>query len=284
MDIKIKDLLQEALGALKAAHVPGAKREAEEILAFFLGKQKNELFFIWEEKVKAGLAKKIRRAVQRRAEREPLGYILGSLPFYNVQLQVSRSVLIPRFETEYLADLIVQRLKKSTLKGKVLFDLCTGSGALAIALKKALPNLKVFASDLSQRALQLARKNALSNGVEVVFLCGDLFRPFGKKKADFIVANPPYVAEKELKSLPPEVLFEPKKALFGGRDGFLFYRRLARALGEKGAFLKSGGQLFLEIGAFQGKRVAEIFSKKGFKGRILRDLSGRERFFFIEKQ
>jgi len=267
---QVKKLLKEALIFLEKKQVADFKNSAEEILAFFLKIKKNELFLHLEEKlsseVEKEIEKKIFQALERRAKKEPLQYILGFVPFYNVELKVSPSVLIPRPETEYLVDLIVKKIKtakklkknsklkkesfdltdqhlqdKNKDKSQVLWDLGTGSGALAIALKKELPELTVVASDISKKALTVARENAALNGVEVEFRLGDLFEPFEGEKADFIVSNPPYVSASEYADLEEELFYEPKKALVGGEDGLDPYRRIAAGLK---CFLRGGGQLF----------------------------------------
>ena len=285
---QVKTLLKEALVFLEKAKVADYKNSAEEILAFFLGVKKNELFLHLEEKLSISKEekKKLFQALERRSAKEPLQYILGSVPFYNVELKVSPSVLIPRPETEYLVDLIVKKIKinkklrkessdladqhlkdtrylkaKNKDKNQVLWDLGTGSGALAIALKQALPELTVIASDISKKALTVAKENAALNGVKVEFRLGDLFEPFEGEKADFIVSNPPYVSEAEYPDLAEELFYEPKEALIGGRDGLAPYRRIAVDFKR---FLRVGGQLFLEMGESQGAEIQKIFLKADY--------------------
>lgn len=283
---QVKTLLKEALILLEKEQVVDFKNSAEEILVFFLGLKKNELFLHLEEEISKEVEEKVLKSLKRRAAKEPLQYILGFVPFYNVELKVSSHVLIPRPETEYLVDLIVKKLKKEAsdlpLKNKVLWDLCTGSGAIAIALKKAFPELKVIASDLSKKALTVARENAALNGVEIEFRLGDLFEPFEGEMADFIVSNPPYVSEAEYSGLDQELFFEPKEALIGGVGGLDPYRRIAASLKR---FLKDGGKLFLEMGESQGTAMQKIFLKENFDAcRTCQDLRGKERFFFVELQ
>ncbi len=289
----LKNLLDKAYIFLKDKQVADWKFSAEEIFADFLNLKKNELFLhlaeVEEKKVSPKVENQIFKKIKRRGQREPLQYLVKTWPFYNVNLKLAKDVLIPRPETEYLVDLIVGKLKlekeksKNGLQGRVLWDLCTGSGAIAIALKKKFPDLKVIASDISLKTLKIAQKNALLNQVQIEFVQGDLFQPFSKKKkADFIVCNPPYVSEKEYKTLEKELFFEPKTAFVGGVDGLTFYKRLAA---ELNFFLKKSGFLFLEIGLFQEKSVKKLFElKKNSRACILNDLTGRKRFFFVELQ
>lgn len=298
---QIKDLFLKIRQILEKADVLDFQISAEEILAFFLKVKRNELFFLFDKPLPAKLEKQVLQAVDRRAKKEPLQYILGSVLFYNVNLKVSSAALIPRPETELLVDLVVQRLKFLDLKGKTLFDLCTGSGAIAIALKKSFPNLRVVASDISPKALALARENAFLNGVDIEFKEGSLFTPYQKKSlnggverelADFIVSNPPYVSLREYQNLALELFYEPKEAFLGGGDGLFFYKKIAE---DVNLFLKKEGRLFLEMGDGQKKALEKLFSdrknfscsgikEKNIKTMVLPDLTGKERFFFIEFQ
>ena len=202
----------------------------------------------------------------------------GGVGFAGAPIEVNPSVLTPRPETEILADWIVKRIK-----GKTLWDLCTGSGALGIALKKARPHLQVTLSDLSPEALALAGRNAEKNGAPVELLLGDLLAPFQGRQVEAVVCNPPYISEKEYLEISPSVRdFEPRGALVGGEMGTEVYERLARELPP---YLTPGGQLFLEIGASQGEAVKEIFHSFAWGQReLVKDWSGKDRFFFLEKQ
>ncbi len=164
-----------------------------------------------------------------------------------------------------------------------LWDLCTGSGCIGIALKKSLPDLCVTLSDLSKDALSLARENICLNSVQVEVLEGDFLNPFQGSKADFVVSNPPYVSTSEWASLDPSVrLYEPKTALCGGEEGFDFYERLQRELPQ---FLNPKAQVFLEIGAGMGEGIEKIFSHGPWGSKqLLSDWSGKSRFFFLEMQ
>lgn len=243
--------------------VLGERREAEELLAHVLGCRRMALYMQWDRPVDEAEAALFLGLVKRRKGGEPIGYLIGEVPFYGAQIRVDRRVLIPRPETELLVDLVAQQKPVGTL-----VDLCTGSGCIAIALKKKFPELRVIGVDLSEEALAVARENGQKNGVEVEWRQGDFLEAVKGEKVDFLVSNPPYVTEGEWEALDPSVRdFEPKMALVGGLS---FYERLR---GWQGKF-------FLEIGASQG---AEI--QKMFPGSTLhRDWTGRDRFISLEAE
>ncbi len=206
---------------------------------------------------------------------EPLEYKLGSIDFYGCKLKIDPRVLIPRQETEILVDHITKKLR-----GNSLWDVCTGSGCIGIALKNKFPHLQVSLSDLSWDALDLAKENA--QGLDIEILHGDLLAPFQGRKTDHIVVNPPYISEKEYFTIDPSVRdFEPKMALVGGEKGVEFYERLAADLPP---FLNPKAQVFLEIGYNQEEPLNQIFSSQIWKKECLKDWSGKSRFFFLEKQ
>ena len=220
---------------------------------------------------------KYREWIKRRVEREPLEYIIGYLDFLNCSIFVYPGVLIPRRETEILASLAIKEIPK---RSQIVWDLCTGSGCIGLSLKKKCPELDVTLSDLCEKALACARKNAQENAVDVTFIHGDLLTPFDGKKADIVICNPPYVAEDEYKALEDEVRFyEPKEALVGGMS---YYKRLAHELPH---YLNPGAKVFLEIGANQAEAVHQIFDQTCWKQRrCKKDWAGLDRFFFLEFQ
>ncbi len=216
--------------------------------------------------------------IARRGTREPLQYSLGQTEFMGLPFSVGPGVLIPRQDTETLAERVLADQRKYWPEGASLFDLCTGSGALALSLAKLGRFAPVTASDLSEEALAYARKNAEKLKLSCVeFRQGDLFDPLKKgEKYDIIVSNPPYIREGDREELAPEVrAFEPEEALFAGSDGLAFYRRIAA---EAPAYLKPGGRLYLEIGYDQSEAVRALLAEAGFCGiEILNDLAGRTR-------
>lgn len=260
-------------------HVEEPHEEAIWILSHALSLSRSELYLKKERLLEEDLLSRLRALIERRKRKEPYGYLTGRCRFLGVELALDRRALIPRHETELLVSEFAARLASSDLKGKALWDLCTGSGAIALALKKRFPELQVFASDLSQEALELARENGKRAGLEVLFLKGDLFEPFEGKKCDFLLCNPPYVSENEYVTLDPEVRqFEPRAALVAGAGGYEFYERIARDLPR---FLRVGGLAALEIGSGQGAKVVELFEQAGFQCQLERDFAGHDRFVYL---
>lgn len=210
--------------------------------------------------------------VARRLAGEPLQYLEGTAAFGPWDLHVDSRVLIPRPETEQLWELAVGLVEAP----EVIVDLCTGSGALAIALSKSFPDATVFGTDLSSDALDVARSNggALESSVE--WRPGDLFAALPgdlRGRIDLLVSNPPYVAEHEYGSLPEDVRREPRMALVAGPTGLEAYERVAA---EIGSWLSPNGLFALEIGEMQGNAVRSLFAE--FSPEVRRDLSDRDRF------
>lgn len=219
--------------------------------------------------------------VERRVKGEPLSYISGRLYFFDVLIEVNPSVLIPRPETEILVEKIADVITKEGAEGRILWDLCCGSGCIAIALKKKFPLLTVYASDLSVQALATATRNARLNHVEILFLAGDLLFPFKDKKSHYIVCNPPYLSTGEYDTLSHEVKdFEPKEALIGGKFGWEIYEKLGKELSK---YLYAHGKAWFEIGYNQGTSVPGLFMDPCWKSkRVEKDWAGHDRFFFLE--
>jgi release factor glutamine methyltransferase len=226
---------------------------------------------------------KCRSYLLRRGQGEPLAYIHGSVDFYHCLIHVTPDVLIPRPETEILVDRIASYLKKYDLRGKKLWDVCTGSGCIGIALKKCFPELDVTLADFSPAALEIAAENAKFNQVQVQMIQGDFLKPFIGQKTDFFVCNPPYIDEQEYKQLDSSVrLFEPRLALVAGITGLEFYQLLAQSLSSH---LNRGGAAWFEIGHKQGKKVKELFEAQQWKRiSVESDWAGHDRFFFLENE
>ena len=216
-----------------------------------------------------------RTALKRMIQGEPLEHVLGEIAFFHCQIQTGPSALIPRQETEILLDLVCKKI--GDLRGRAL-DLCTGTGCLAIGLKKAHPELEVFGVDLSEKALQLAQSNGKKNDVSIDWRLGDLTAAVKDTKFDLVICNPPYISEAEYATLAPGVRnFEPKMALVSGASGYEFFERLAV---ELPSILNDKAAVFFELGTGQGPRVLELFSSKNWhQSRVESDWSGHDRFF-----
>ena len=215
---------------------------------------------------------------RRRRAGEPVAYLRGVREFYGRNFRVDARVLVPRPETEILVETALRRTRALSLSARVL-DLCTGSGCVAITLARERPTTRVVAVDLSEGALVVARENATRLGVthQIALLRSDLYAALDPgARFDLITANPPYISELEIPSLPPDVRdFEPRLALAGGEDGLAVVRGVV--LGAR-SFLAPGGVLALEVGAGQAPEVQALFEQGGFTAiERQRDYAGHER-------
>lgn len=222
--------------------------------------------------------------IQRRSKGEPLQYILGEWEFYGLRMFVGKWVLIPRPDTEILVDTVLDWCKgKSGLK---ILDLCTGSGCIALALKKYLPDAEISAVDASETALSYARRNAEYHHLEIAFHHADVLdKDFAEQfqDCDIIVSNPPYLTGQEMQELQTEVRHEPAVALLGGsdKDGTYFYRKITSIWREA---IKSGGLLAYEIGWKQAGRVSEFLNSNAFRQiQVIQDYEQRDRVVTGEK-
>lgn len=211
-----------------------------------------------------------RAVAEKMKEGMPLQYALGNTEFFGIRIAVDPTVLIPRPETEELAEKVIAEVKARG--GADVLDLCTGSGAVAVAVAKLSP-ARVTASDISEGACAVARANALNAGAEVRVLSGDMFAAVGEERFDVIVCNPPYIPHGDIASLDDRVKkFEPLSALDGGKDGLDFYRIIAA---EAPAHLAEDGVIFLELGVGQAEAVKELFG--AFDVTVHKDIEGVER-------
>lgn len=254
--------LHWAAGQLQNAAVDTPALDAEVLLSHVLQCDRSVLLAHPNRTLQPEHIQAFRSAVSRRASREPLAYIVGHKEFYGLDLLVDRRVLIPRPETELLVELGIAWVQERQREGRpteelIVVDMGTGSGAIAIALARHIPQLIVYALDPSSDALAVARCNIERHGLtkRIFLVAGDLLSPLSAPM-DLILANLPYIATDELPALMPEVsVYEPRLALDGGPDGLGYIRRLLTQAREK---LRAGGALFLEIGADQGSAVSAI--------------------------
>ena len=277
----VSEVLQLSANYLQERQVARPRREAEDLLCFILKLSRLELYLQHERPMDESELSLYRDFLKRKVKGEPYEYIAGEIPFFHCRFRLSPDVLIPRPETEILLEKAVLEIQKKDYSDKVAWDLCCGSGCLGVSLKKALPALEVSLSDLSEKAIEIAKANASMNDATVCFYQGDLLSPFRQGKADFVLCNPPYISNQEFDSLDPSVrLYEPKIALVSGPSGLEFYTRLAD---ELPVYLNRGAKVFLEIGAGQGAAVGAIFGAKCWKTKCLeKDWAGHDRFFFLE--
>jgi release factor glutamine methyltransferase len=246
--------------------------EAERILEFRLNCSRSELYLDrGEEPVSPPLLQKIETIVSRRSRGEPLAYILGSAFFYHKEFIVTPEVLIPRPDTEILIEEVLERESAGHCR---FLDIATGSGCIAATLAEHRPDWKAIATDLSFKALSIARRNC---GPAVSLVCVNLLSAIKRKpRFDFVVSNPPYIKTEDLSDLQPSVRdFEPHVALDGGDDGLDFYRRLAETTPP---LLLPGGRIYCEIGYDQGQAVPKVFGVCGWTNiEVKKDYGGNDR-------
>ena len=275
------EVLNLSIQYLKEKNITSPRLTAETLLSHVLKSKRMDLYLRFECPLEEKELSIFRSLLKKASLGEPVEYILSTSTFYGLTLQVSPHVLIPRPETEIMVDKIAKLLGQEGVDGKVLLDLCSGSGCIGLSLKNKFPALSVTLSDVSSDAIALSKKSAEAHGLDVTFLRGDLLEPFQGKKADYVVCNPPYVSEPEYEGLDLSVKgHEPKLALVGGETGLEFYKRLAFDLPKS---LKPCAKVFLEIGKDQGDALNKIFSNPCWVKKELRqDWSGKDRFFFLE--
>ncbi len=209
----------------------------------------------------------------RRSQGEPLQYILGSCDFMGLELKVDARVLVPRPETEVLVDLALKKFK-----GTAILDIGTGSGNIAIALAKHLPQAKIITVDISKDAQSLARENAINHKVQgqIEFVGCDIATYKTQQKFDLVISNPPYIPKARMAQLPIDVQKEPLLALDGGLDGLDFYRTIIKMIP---GLIRAGGCLMMEFGDGQALAIRELISKSQLFPNITihQDLAGKDR-------
>jgi release factor glutamine methyltransferase len=261
--------------------VASARLDAELLATRAFSRTRVELYTHFDQPLGDPELAAYRGLVQRRMAGESVAYILGRKEFWSLDLEVDARVLVPRPDTETLVEQALEWLKAMPDPGRALrvADIGTGSGALALALKKERPGDEVFAVDVSPEALDVARGNASRLGLDVTILLGDLVSPLaGLGPFDLIASNPPYIPSQDIAGLAPEVSHEPRLALDGGEDGLLVVRRLTS---EARRVLAPGGALAMEIGAGQAAAAMESLRDEGYAGiGARRDLAGIERVVF----
>ncbi len=258
--MELRELYLKGLDSLgkKGFERPGI--EARALLSESLGVEPIEIYAHPRKLVDSERIEVFKTLLKRRVGGEPLGYITGKREFFSRSFSVNPCTLIPRPETETLAELTIKTAEK--MKNPRILDLGTGSGCLAVTISLEVAECEILASDISPEALSSARKNSIELGGRVVFVNSDLLSCFAESTFDMIISNPPYVSESEYQELPAEIKnYEPRTALVGGPDGLGCIKAIAESAGRA---LRRGGVLLLEVGAGQAEAVGEIFSHNGF--------------------
>ena len=275
MAITYNDLYLDIRRQLRAADSGDPTLEARELVAFACGKTREELLRDSRLYVTPEVEARVRALVQRHLDGEPTAYLIGEWEFYGLPLDISRDVLIPRPDTEVLAGLAIDFVRKQG-ECRVL-DLCAGSGCVGLAVASQCPGSRVVLGELSEGALRVCRQNIRRNGLSgrVVPMQLDALAAPPAQLGEFrcLVSNPPYIPAGDIPGLDPSVRdFEPHMALDGGADGLDFYRNLAK---EWKNALTVGGKLFLEVGIGQADDVLRLLRAQGFGDlEITKDLNG----------
>ncbi len=289
INVTLFETINTASERFTEAGITNSRLDAELLLCHTLGKDRAWLLAHMQEAVDEQHRALFEQAVDRRALREPLQYILGKQEFWGLDFLVTRDVLIPRPETELIIETALTLVPNKDARLTIL-DLCTGSGCIAVSLAKELASARFFASDKSEKALDVARENARRHGTtdRIRFLEGDLFGPLKELdlggRVDIMVSNPPYVPSEEFSTLQPEVRdHEPRMALLAGQNGTELHQRI---IDEAPEFLRSEGALIMEMGMGQAEALVHMMREHGTfdKPDVLKDLAGIERVIVARKK
>ncbi len=279
--MKIKEALQKGAETLKEAGVETPITDSQLLLSHILKIPRWKLITEREEELKKEEEKKYFELLKKRAEGFPVAYLTKKKEFFGLEFYVEEGVLIPRPETEILVEEVLKRIPED--KEKIGLEIGVGSGAIIVSLLKNRKKLKMYGVDISEKALEITKKNAKIHNVEdrLFLIKSNLFENLPEIKFDFIVSNPPYISEEEYMELQKEVKKEPKNALVAGKKGIEIYDKIVQQ-GVK--FLKEDGFFAFEIGYNQGQYVSELLRKYGFKTKIIKDLQNLDRVVIGERK
>jgi len=278
--VTVLEVITKSAEFLAKKGVESPRLQTELLLAHVLQLPRMKLYLNFERKLTEPELDSLRKLVQRRGQREPLQHIIGTTSFCGLEMMVNNHVLVPRPETELLAEAGWQFLSTLNSQPSTALDFGTGSGCIAISLATKCATTRVIALDISAEALAVATENAARNNVaaRIEFRHGDGFAVLKEgERFDLIVSNPPYIASAEIETLQPEVRdHDPRGALDGGDDGLDFYRRLAV---EAAIFLKAHGKLMLEFGEGQAEAISTILTAQNWTVEVVHpDYTQRLRF------
>ncbi len=288
--LSLLEIIAKTTDFFASKGVESARLNAEHVIGHALGLKRMQLYLQFERLLTDAELDKIRPLVKRRAQREPLQHILGTVEWGGLTLKCDRRALVPRPETEELLELIIERLKRGAPEAPAaaewrILDLGTGTGALALGLAKAWPEARVTAVDASAEALALAQENALATGLaeRVEFVVSDWFAALpDAARFEVIVSNPPYLTDEEVAAAEPEVrLHDPRAALVAAEAGLADLKTIIAGAAER---LVPGGLLALETGIAQHAELLGVLTEAGWRDvESRKDLSGRDRFVFARR-
>lgn len=275
--VSVSEIFANVKAILKKSGIDDYRFDAECIIEQALGAKLPILLTDASVSVTDEVIAKIREMTNKRTQGYPLQYILGEWEFMGLPFKVGEGVLIPRQDTESMVGFIIEKYSGSDEKLRVV-DLCSGSGCIAVSIKKNLPNADVTAVELSEDALKYLRLNAVKNDTDIKIMSADVLSEQTSAKfidIDLIVCNPPYLSAYDMENLQKEVSFEPSEALFGGADGLDYYRKIIPMWKNS---LKVGGRIMFEIGATQNQSVEDILNESGYEQILcIKDCAGNFR-------
>ena len=282
-------LVQWATEYFDSHHIDSPRATAEILLAHAINAKRIDLYLRYDQPLNSGELNRFKMLIKRRTDREPVAYILGRKEFWSMDLEVNRSVLIPRPETECLVERALESLGADPSPGcKSILELGTGSGAVVLALASENVRHSYLGTDVSSDAVRVARRNSMRHGMDanIRFMVADWFAPFDAKSGifDLIVSNPPYIRSGDLKRLQPEIhTYEPVAALDGAKDGLRYLRHIIQCAY---LYLKPAAALLLEMGHDQQAPLKQIIDACGQyeDAQFYKDYSGHDRIVSRRKR
>lgn len=285
--MKISELINWGIKTLKENQIEDETIKAKILMQYVLGKNQEYIIVNGEQEIEKVKEREYKKYIEELIKGKPLQYITNHQEFMGIDFYIDENVLIPQPDTEILVEETIKEIEKKLIdkednKIVQVLDLCTGSGAIAISIAKYFQdrneNIDVYATDISEKALEIAKKNAELNDVEITFILSNMFQNIDGK-FDVIVSNPPYIESEVISTLSKEVQNEPHLALDGGIDGLDFYKIIA---GNYENFLNTNGTLLLEIGYNQKTSVTKLLEKTDKNVTCIKDLEGNDRVIKVE--
>jgi len=283
--MKIQELLNNGISNLKNANIEDSAIQARVLLCYILKCNKQDLIIKANEEINIYDTKEYIDMIDKVISGKPLQYLINNQEFMKMNFYVDENVLIPQPDTEILVEQVIKYSNKLQKKEIKILDLCTGSGAIAVSLAKYIQNCDVYATDISNKALQIAKLNAERNCVhkKIIFIESDMFNNIDTNQFDIIVSNPPYIKTEVIDKLDVQVQNEPYIALDGGKDGLKFYKEI---INNSYKYLTNKAKLFLEIGFDQKEELLELLKKSNQYENFecIKDFSGNDRVIIANRK